>query len=464
MQMTQEAAGALVARQKAYLSGGDFSSYAARRAALEALREEIVSRRSRIEGALQADLGKSPQESYVTEIGFVLAEIRYALRHLKGWMKPERKRMPLSLFFSRGKVRREPYGSVLIVGAFNYPFQLLLAPLVSALAAGNAAVLSPSEYAPHTAAAVRELLLAVFPEELVFCAGGGAEENAVLFSCAFDKIFFTGSGQVGRTVLRAAAEGLVPVTLELGGKSPVIVGESADLSAACERIAWGKFLNAGQTCVAPDYAFVHRSRMGEFLFGMKEAVTRFYGKDARESADYGRIVSVQHAARLAALLARDNAYAVLGGGADPEARYVAPTLLCPPSPEQCACMEEEIFGPVLPVFVFDDPEEPIAYINAHDAPLALYLFTQDKREAESVLSRTRSGGACINDTISHLAAPTLPFGGVGASGMGSYHGKYGFLCFSHERAVLTRSAKVRLPFAYPPYSRKKMSVIEKFLR
>ena len=355
-------------------------------------------------------------------------------------------------------------GSVLIIGPFNYPFQLLIEPLVAALAAGNTAVLSPSELTPHTAAVIKELISDTFPPEHVFCSDGGIENNDKLLHSRFDKIFFTGSIPVGKIVMRAAAENLIPVTLELGGKSPVIVTPSSKLNVACERIAWGKFMNAGQTCVAPDYVFVHRSIFDDFLKTFRGTVRRFYGEDIRRNADYGRIVNERHMKRLVGILEKDADAVAFGGEYDLASRFLAPTVLCPKDISHAACMQEEIFGPILPVFPYDDLDEALSFIRSSEKPLALYLFGEDKRELDAILKNTSSGGVSINDTVSHIIHPDLPFGGVGQSGMGNYHGEFGFLCFTHLRSVLTRSTRIRMDLAYPPFSDKKLKTIKKYMK
>ena len=454
----------LLSRQKKFFAEGNTLSLTSRTNALQKLKTEILARQEELERALSADLGKSRQESYTSEIGFVLSEISHTCRHLKEWMKPVKTKSPLSVFPAQSRIVKQPYGSVLIIGPFNYPFQLLVEPLVAALAAGNCAVLSPSELTPHTSAVIRTIVESCFPPELVFCSDGGVENNDKLLHSPFDNIFFTGSTRVGKIVMRAAAENLVPVTLELGGKSPVIVGKTAKLNVACERIAWGKFMNAGQTCVAPDYVFVQREIFDEFIRTLQETIRRFYGADIRGNADYGRIICDRHMQRLSAILQRDAAHIRFGGETDEADRYIAPTVLCPPDIDAAACMEEEIFGPLLPVFAYDDVREPLAYINAKDKPLALYIFSEDEREIDRILKSTASGGVSVNDTVSHIINPYLPFGGVGASGMGNYHGEYGFLNFTHLRSVLRRSTRICMRLAYPPFSEKKLCSIKKVMK
>lgn len=462
--LTEEFAGKLLRRQKEFFSKGETLSYRYRMEQLQKLKSAVLAYERELETALAADLGKSRLESYSTEIGFVLSGITHAMKHLKKWMKPVKVRSPLTVFSAKSRIERRPYGSALIIGPYNYPFQLLIEPLTAALAAGNCAVLSPSELTPRTAETVRKLIGETFAEEYVYCAEGGAENNGVLLKSRFDTVFFTGSARVGKIVLRAAAENLVPATLELGGKSPVIVDKTAKLRTACERIAWGKFLNAGQTCVAPDYVFVDKAVFEPFIEEMKGAVVRFYGKDASASPDYGRIVNARHMQRLKNILSRDRSSVIFGGEADDAARFIAPTLLCPPRIEGTACMEEEIFGPLLPVFAYERMEDALAYINAHEKPLALYVFSEDRAAIRRVLRGTQSGGVSVNDTVSHIINPNLPFGGVGQSGMGSYHGEYGFLNFSHQRGVLERSTRIGQTLAYPPFTPQKYAAIKKFMK
>ncbi len=453
----------LLNRQKKFFEKGETRAIRFRKAQLGILRHAVLRYREDLETALYDDLGKSGAESYATEIGFVLSEISFAERRLKQWAKPKRVRSSLSVFPAKSFVVREPYGCALIVGPFNYPVQLLLGPLVAAIAAGNCAVLSPSELTPHTAETVEKLIRESFPSEYIGCAVGDASVKEALMRLPFDKIFFTGSVRVGKLVMRAAAEHLIPVTLELGGKSPAIVDETAKLSLAAERIAWGKLLNAGQTCVAPDYVLVARERLPAFIEELKNAMIRLYGEKPEESPDYGRIVSERHACRLQEILREDRDCIVYGGETDVVRRFVAPTILLPAQTD-AACMREEIFGPLLPVFAYDTIGEAIGRIRCGEKPLALYLFTEDRRTVRQVLGAVPSGGAAVNDTISHLINPHLPFGGVGASGMGKYHGKFGFDEFSHLRGVLLRSTNVRVTLAYPPYTERKLRLMRRVFK
>lgn len=454
----------LLKKQKDFFESGKTSSISFRLEQLNKLQRAVLSYSDKLAKALEKDLGKCYAESYMTEIGFVLNGISHACKHLKEWMQPTKVRSPLTVFPAKSYVLRQPYGVALIIGPYNYPFQLLIEPLTAAIAAGNCAVLSVSELTPHTSGVIKNMLEQTFDGEYIYCVEGGTENNTVLLKNRFDTIFFTGSPYVGKIVMRAAAENLTPVTLELGGKSPVIVDGSAKLRTACERIAWGKFMNAGQTCVAPDYVFVQKDIAGAFLEELKGAIVRFYGEDIKLNSDYGRIVNERHMTRLGKILDADKDAIVFGGLTDMSERFISPTLLCPPDIEGAACMREEIFGPLLPVFTYSEIEGPLHYINQNEKPLALYIFSENKALTEKIIASTASGGVCVNDTVSHIINTELPFGGVGHSGMGRYHGKYGFQAFSYERAVLRRSTRIKMSLAFPPFTDKKLKTIKKFLK
>lgn len=428
---------------------------------LKTLYQTIRTFEDTIQQALFDDLGKSQFESYETEIGFVLSEITYAIRHLKGWARDRGRFSPLFLFPSRGSVRPEPYGSVLILSPWNYPFQLAMAPLVSAIAAGNCAVVKPSELAPHTAAVLTELLETCFEKRFCTVVQGGAETAARLTALPFDFIFFTGSGPVGKKVLAAASEHLTPVVLELGGKSPCIVDSTADIPLAARRIAWGKSLNAGQTCVAPDYLLVDRKVKGQLVEGIAKELHNFYGDRPERNPQYPRLINDSHYERISALLTEGNL--LWGGGQNPEERKIAPALI-DGLEEDSPLLTQEIFGPILPVVTYEDPAEILPYLQARPKPLALYLFTRDRGREREILSRASFGGGCVNDTVVHLSSPSLPFGGVGGSGMGSCHGKAGFDTFSHAKSLLKSSLRVDLPVRYPPYSDQSFSLLRRFLK
>ena len=462
-QLTRQGAEDLLRRQKAYFSTGETLSYQFRAERLTALKGAILARQGQLEQALKADLGKCPFESYATEVGFILSSISHAQTRLKQWMRPEKQKTPISLMGCRSRVEKQPYGCVYIIGPYNYPFQLLMEPLIGAIAAGNCAVLSPSELAPNVARVTMELIEDTFPEEYVACVEGGVDNNTLLLQSPFDYIFFTGSVRVGRVVMEAAAKQLIPVTLELGGKSPVIVDGSANLALAAQRILWGKLMNAGQTCVAPDYVLVPREKREELVARLEETLVRFYGPDPKDSPDYGRIINRRHMERLNAILERDRAMIRLGGEVDMEQRYIQPTILCPDGFE-AACMEEELFGPILPVLAYDSLDQALNYVNSHSKPLALYVFSEDRGVTEQILRRTSSGGVSVNDTISHIINPNLPFGGVGTSGMGCYHGKYSFDTFSHHRSVVEKTTRFTISLTFPPFTDKKLNMVKKALK
>lgn len=416
---------------------------------LKRLREMMSENEAAFADALRQDLGKSALESYLTETGFVVAEAGFAAKHLAEWMKPETVPTPLSLQPGRSKVIREPLGTALIIGAWNYPVAVTLAPLAGCIAAGNCAVIKPSELSPASSAAIAEAVPKYLDRDCFVVAEGGVPETTELLNQRFDKIFYTGGGVVGRIIMAAAAKHLTPVTLELGGKSPCIVDAKVNLGVAARRIAFGKFLNAGQTCVAPDYILVHRGREKELLQALSDAIARFYGTNPKESPDFGRIINQRHFDRLTGLLS--SGAVVTGGDHDKEELYIAPTILTGVAPE-APIMREEIFGPILPVIPIDGIDEAIRFVNERDKPLALYLFSSDSRSVKRVTAETSAGGMCVNETLFHLAVPDLPFGGVGPSGMGRYHGRWGFEAFSHVKAVLSHSTISDPSLRYPPYS------------
>ena len=449
--MEQQQISALVSEQRAFFESGKTLCVCYRKEALQKLYAAIVSRESALIDALQKDLGKSDFESYMCEIGMVLDEISYMLKHLEGFAKEKRVRTPLAQFASRSYVKPSPYGVVLIMSPWNYPFLLTLDPLVDALAAGNTAIVKPGAYAPATAQAIKELLESTFPREYVAVVTGGRAENTYLLDQKFDYIFFTGSKGVGKEVMKKAAEHLTPVTLELGGKSPCIVDESADLALAARRIAFGKYLNCGQTCVAPDYVLCHKSVRDRFVELLKEEISRQYGKDPLQNADYGHIINQKHFERVCSLI--DSNKTVHGGRTNADTLQIEPTVMTNIGWED-AVMGEEIFGPVLPVLNFETVDEVIETVNSHDRPLALYLFSSNKKTVRRITSRCQFGGGCINDVIIHLATAHMGFGGVGESGMGAYHGKVGFDTFSHKKSIVDKKTWIDLPMRYQPYDKK----------
>ena len=436
-----------VHRQRTFFQTGATRPIEFRREQLQKFSAGLERHEAGLLTALEKDLGKSPFQGYATELGLLHAEIRHALKNLSRWAKPVRGRTPWFIAPSRGQVQPEPFGVALILGPWNYPGQLLLAPFVSALAAGNCVVLKPSELAPRTAEAVGEMMRDTFAEHFVAVANGGAEVAAALLAEKFDKIFFTGSTRVGRLVAAAAAKNLTPVTLELGGKCPAIVCADANIELAARRLAWGKFMNAGQTCVAPDFVLVQRSVYEKFLGALKKTVVEFYGDDSAGCSDYGRIVNAAHLQRLLNYLPAGKVF--FGGRHDGEKLFLSPTILTDVSPA-APVMQEEIFGPILPVLPFDDLNEALKFLQRRPTPLALYVFTADDSIEARIVSEIRSGGVCVNDVVSQMIGSGLPFGGLGDSGMGAYHGRAGFEAFSHERASLRRATWLDLPFRYPP--------------
>jgi aldehyde dehydrogenase (NAD+) len=438
---------ATIARQRAFFQTGATRSLEFRRAQLQKLHDAILARETPLFDALYADLRKSPYAAYTTEIGFVLSDIRHTLRSLPTWMAPRRRRAPLIAWPARGFTRPEPYGVALIIGPWNYPFQLLLSPLVGAIAAGNCVVLKPSEFAPRTAAAIAQMLGATFPEEYLAVVQGDRAVAETLLRERFDTIFFTGSTNVGRAVMMAAARHLTPITLELGGKCPCLVCADAPLELTARRIVWGKFINAGQTCVAPDFVLVDRRICEPLVAALKQAIRQSYGDDPQRSADYGRIIDREHLDRLTGYL--NSGQIVHGGQHDASDLYLAPTILTG-VPTDAPVMQEEICGPILPVLEFTALEDALALLRDRPTPLALYLFTRDRPTQQHVLATARSGGACLNDTVLHMIGKDLPFGGLGDSGLGAYHGKTSFDCFTHRRSVLRRSLAFDPKLRYPP--------------
>lgn len=434
-----------VASLHSYFAKGETRSIDFRVAQLKRLKSVIKSYETEILEALTADLGKSQQEGYLTEISIVMGEINTHLKHLKQWAKPKRVATPLHILPSSSRVIYEPLGVALIIAPWNYPFNLLLTPLVGAISSGCCAMLKPAPAASATAKVIVKMIKDIFPPHYVDIVEGRRDVNTMLLEERYDIIFFTGSPDLGRIVLSAAAKHLTPVVLELGGKSPCIVDCDADIRLSARRIAWGKCLNSGQTCIAPDYLLVHSSVKDKLLSAIKEQITQMFGEDPSQSRFYPRMVSDAAFNRVVGLLEGEHIY--FGGESDAESRYIAPTILDEVT-AQSAVMQEEIFGPLLPVLSFDRLDEAYAFVNGREKPLALYYFGGKGRE---VLRNTSSGGACINDTIMHISNHNLPFGGVGNSGSGRYHGKDSFLTFSNHRAVVTTPTWIDLPFKYVPF-------------
>lgn len=455
-------AGKVDAARAAYVAGST-RPLAWRRATLERMRDLLGTHEDRFLEALAADFGKPAHEAWFTELGFLLAELSYVLTHLPAWMQPEKVTTPLSSKPGVSYIVPEPVGVACVIAPWNYPVQLLIAPMIAAVAAGNAVVAKPSELAPHSSAALAAFI-ADIADPAVAVVEGGVAETTELLAQRFDHILYTGNGRVARVVMRAAAEHLTPVTLELGGKSPAIVSRNANIEVAARRIAWGKYLNAGQTCIAPDYVLVEAPVHDELVAAIGKSITEFYGDDPQQSSDYTRIVNSPHFHRLEKLL--DSGTVAHGGATDADSRYIAPTVLTGVSADD-PVMGEEIFGPILPVLKVESLDEAVAFVNGRSAdggkPLALYAFSESDSENDLVIGSVTSGGACVNGTLVHIANPHLPFGGVGESGMGGYHGKFGFDTFSHRRSVHTRSTRLDPPMLYPPYTAKKQKLVRKGL-
>ena len=459
--MTEQEIKDLVTRQRKYFQTGATLPVSVRVDALKRLYGVISGCEKEIHTALKRDLGKSGFESYMCETGLVLEEISYMLKHIHRFAREKNVRTPLAQFHSRSFKKPSPYGVTLIMSPWNYPFMLTLSPLVDALAAGNTAVVKPSAYSPHTSDVILQILSQCFDPEYVAVVTGGRAENTCLLREHFDYIFFTGSQSVGKEVMRNAAEHLTPVTLELGGKSPCIVDKSADIKLASRRIVFGKYLNCGQTCVAPDYIYCHRSVKDKLVKEVQKQIQKQYGKQPLRNPNYGKIINEKHFDRLLGLI--DKNKTVHGGGSDRHALRIEPTVLDNVTFAD-AVMQEEIFGPIMPILIFDNLDEAIRNINAMPHPLALYLFTSDKAAAKKVTSRCGFGGGCINDTIIHLATTEMGFGGFGESGMGSYHGKVGFDTFSHYKSIVDKKTWIDLPMRYQPYRKLHEKMIRFFLK
>ena len=455
-QLAADIAGTLD-RQRQFFATGRTHDVTWRIEQLTKLREAIRQHQGAIVAAVQRDLGRPEYEAYfeLASIG----EIDTALKNLKTWAKPKRVKLSIDQWPGSAWIQPQPLGVALIIGPWNYPVSLAISPLVGAIAAGNCAIVKPSEVAPASSAALAALIRDTFDPEFVAVFEGDAATSQALLAHKFDHIFFTGGTRIGRVVMEAAAKHLTPVTLELGGKSPCFVTADANLPIAAKRIAWGKFLNAGQTCIAPDYLLVDRAIAPALLDGLKGTIAAFYGSDPARSPDYGRIINDRQFDRLAALLDSGNAW--VGGQHNRADRYIAPTILTDVDWDS-PVMAEEIFGPILPVLVYDDLDRAIAQVNARPKPLALYVFAENSQTQRQVLDRTSSGGACINETIMQVGCPSLPFGGVGDSGIGSYHGKASFDTFSHQRSVLKKATWLDLDWRYAPYANK-VKTIKKLL-
>jgi aldehyde dehydrogenase (NAD+) len=445
-------------KQKEFYLTGKTKEIAFRLESLRKLQSAIKRYEPDITTALKKDLHRSEFDAYLSEIGPTLDEIKYVSKRLKTWAKPRKVPTPQVLMGSKSYVYSEPYGLTLIISPWNYPFNLAVMPLIGAIAAGNCVTLKPSEWAPHTSQVIMQMIKGIFEEEFIAVIEGDVETSKALLDLPFDHIFFTGSAQVGKTIMEKAAQTLTPVTLELGGKSPVIIDKDANIELAARRIVWGKWLNAGQTCVAPDYVLIHEERKDVWLAQLKQEIVRFYGKDPLTSENYGHIVNERHFSRLEAFLA--DGEIVIGGKTDAQRRVIEPTVLTGVSWE-APVMQEEIFGPILPVFTYTDLDEAIAEIRKKEKPLALYFFSENEQNQEKVIRSLPFGGGCINDTIVHIGNPHLPFGGVGTSGLGNYHGKYSFDCFSHEKAIVKQTTQFDMPLRYS-FTKNALNWLKKF--
>ncbi|MCQ2136519.1 MAG: aldehyde dehydrogenase [Bacteroidales bacterium] len=465
-------------RQRAYFLSGYTLNVRHRKAILKILYKTIVKMEDEILAALKADLGKSDDEGYMTELGLTLSEISDAIRKLPRWTRKRRACTPIAQFPARSYIIPEPYGNVLIMSPWNYPFLLCMSPLVAALAAGNTAVIKPSAYSPATSAVIKKLIEEIFTEEYVAVVTGGRDVNQDLLEQKWDYIFFTGSKTVGRVVMEKAAAHLTPVTLELGGKSPVIIDKDTNIDVTAARVVFGKYLNCGQTCVAPDHIFVHKDIEEQFIEACKKQIVKMFGEKPLEDEDYGKIISQKHYTRLVETLEEVRDKVVFGGTLQSERLRIEPTIL---RMGQLAClraddgsqvwnvdtdriMQEEIFGPLMPVISYATLDTVVDYVQAHDHPLACYIFTTDRLVKNELLKHLHFGSACVGDTIIHLATDDMPFGGVGESGMGSYHGKWGFETFSHLKSIVDKPFWLDLNMRYQPYSPLKRKLIKMFLK
>ncbi len=452
----------LVKLQKDYLASGVTLPVAARKTALKKLYSAINSHEKEIFEALKTDLGKSDFEAYMCEIGMTLSEIRYMLKHLNSMVREKRVKTPLAQFPSKSYTKPSPYGNVLIMSPWNYPFLLTLEPLANAIAAGNTAILKPSAYSPATADILEKIISDCFPPKYVAVVKGGRRENAALLEQKFDFVFFTGSQAVGKEVLRHTAETLTPAVLELGGKSPCIVDESANIPIAAKRIVFGKYLNCGQTCVAPDFVLCQNIVKDRFISEVCNQIKAQFGDAPLKNPEYGRMVSEKHFSRVCGLI--DTKKVVFGGERDESLLKIAPTVMNNVSFDD-SVMQEEIFGPIMPIIGFDNTDEVFSLLYDRPKPLALYVFSENKKFISDVTEKLSFGGGCINDTIIHLATSDMGFGGVGESGMGSYHGKAGFDAFSHTKSIVNKKTWLDLPMRYQPYNRRKFfGTIRKFLK
>lgn len=452
----------ILKRQRNYLSSIGIIDVNDRIENLKKLKNSIKKYENNIINALNIDLGKPEFEAYSNEVGFVYSTIDYFIKNLKSWTKVKKVKNDAAQIPGKSYIYKSHYGAVLIIGPYNYPFQLLIEPLIGAISGGNTVILKPSEYATKTEAIVEKIIKETFDEKYIAVVTGDYKVNSQLLDLEFDYIFFTGSVNVGKIVMEKASKHLTPVTLELGGKSPVIVDNTANLKVSAKRILWGKLTNAGQTCVAPDYILAHEDIYEELIKEFEKVIIEFYGQDIINSKDFGRIINDRHMNRLNAILEHDKNKITFGGEVDFEKRYISPTIIRDVTLED-AVMNEEIFGPIIPVIKYKNMEDIKYYISHHKNPLALYVFSEDENFSEDIINRFSFGGGCVNDTISHVASAYLPFGGIGSSGMGNYHGKASFDTFTHTKSIVKKSTKIDLKLVFPPY-KDKIKLIKKVMK
>ena len=452
----------ILKRQRNYLSSIGIIDVTDRIENLKKLKNSIKKYENNIINALNIDLGKPEFEAYSSEVGFVYSTIDYFIKNLKSWTKVKKVKNDAAQLPGKSYIYKSHYGAVLIIGPYNYPFQLLIEPLIGAISGGNTVILKPSEYAAKTEAIVEKIIKETFDEKYIAVVTGDYKVNSQLLDLEFDYIFFTGSVNVGKIVMEKASKHLTPVTLELGGKSPVIVDNTANLKVSAKRILWGKLTNAGQTCVAPDYILAHEDIYEELIKEFEKVIIEFYGQDIINSKDFGRIINDRHMNRLNAILEHDKNKITFGGEVDFEKRYISPTIIRDVTLED-AVMNEEIFGPIIPVIKYKNMEDIKYYISHHKNPLALYVFSEDENFSEDIINRFSFGGGCVNDTISHVASNYLPFGGIGSSGMGSYHGKSSFDTFTHSKSIVKKSTKLDIKLVFPPY-KNRINIIKKVMK
>ena len=452
----------ILKRQRNYLSSIGIIDVTDRIENLKKLKNSIKKYENNIINALNIDLGKPEFEAYSNEVGFVYSTIDYFIKNLKSWTKVKKVKNDAAQLPGKSYIYKSHYGAVLIIGPYNYPFQLLIEPLIGAISGGNTVILKPSEYATKTEAIVEKIIKETFDEKYIAVVTGDYKVNSQLLDLEFDYIFFTGSVNVGKIVMEKASKHLTPVTLELGGKSPVIVDNTANLKVSAKRILWGKLTNAGQTCVAPDYILAHEDIYEELIKEFEKVIIEFYGQDIIRSKDFGRIINDRHMNRLNAILEHDKNKITFGGEVDFEKRYISPTIIRDVTLED-AVMNEEIFGPIIPVIKYKNMEDIKYYISHHKNPLALYVFSEDENFSEDIINKFSFGGGCVNDTISHVASAYLPFGGIGSSGMGNYHGKASFDTFTHTKSIVKKSTKIDLKLVFPPY-KDKIKLIKKVMK